>query len=158
MSGGLGATELAGLELFAGVSPTELELLAAASERRSLAEGETLIRQGASATTLFWIEAGQLALRVEHHDRSTGVMSVGPGDLLGWSALQPGARWLTTARALSPVTLVAMPVEPVLDLLATGGEGSRTLIARFFGYAAAHLDGTRRQLLGLGREGVITAG
>ncbi len=155
---GLPASELAALPLFGGASEAELAPLAAESERLMLPTGTILHREGDVASTLYWVESGEIGLRVDTGGRSTLVMTVRPGDLLGWAALQPMATSLTTARAMSDVRLIAMPAERFVDLLASGSPGARPILRRLFGLAAAHLDGTRRQLLRLGSEGVISAG
>lgn len=154
----LSAADLAALPLFEGARLEELASLAASSERLTLDEGEILFRRGDPASTLYWVESGQVGLRVDHDGRSILVMTVGPADLLGWAGLEASASSLTTARAMSRAVLIAMPAAPFLDLLASGSPSVRPLLQRLFGFAAAHLAGTRSQLLGLGSQGVISAG
>lgn len=150
--------DLAQFELFTGIDPALLEPLAAAATRRHFTDGQPVFEQGGPADTILLIERGHVALRASAGGSSTIVMSAGRGDLLGWSALRPGARRLTTGRAVDDVTAIVLPVEPILDLLSAGGETSRLLIRRLVEIAAAHLGATQAQLLQSGREGVITGG
>jgi hypothetical protein len=60
------AAELARLSLFKGVAEADLAPLAAASCRRHLNDGETLVEAGEPISEVHWLERGQLALRVCH--------------------------------------------------------------------------------------------
>jgi CRP-like cAMP-binding protein len=150
--------DLAGLPLFDGLSPTDLEELAAKSTRRRLDDGETLVEMGTPISEVHWLEKGQLALRVRHEHRWVLVSTLHSGDLLGWSALREEPTALSTARAIGPAVLVSMPAAGLLEMLAGGSRQSELLLKRLFGIATHHLDESRAQLLQLGREGVISAG
>jgi CRP-like cAMP-binding protein len=152
------AAELAKLALFEGLVETDLEPLAAASARRRLLDGETLVEAGASISEVHWLETGQLALRVCHDHRWVLVSTLHACDLLGWSALREEPKALSTARAIGPAVLISMPASGLLILLAGGSANSQLLLRRLFGIATQHLDESRAQLLQLGREGVISAG
>jgi CRP-like cAMP-binding protein len=152
------AAELASLPLFEGLAAADLAALAAASSRRRLADGETLVDLGDPISEVHWLERGQLALRVCHDGRWVLVSTLHAGDLLGWSALREDPTALSTARAIGPAVLLSMPAEGLLGLLAGGSAQSELLLRRLFGIATQHLDESRAQLLQLGREGVISAG
>jgi CRP-like cAMP-binding protein len=152
------AAELARLSLFKGVAEADLAPLAAASCRRRLNDGETLVEAGEPISEVHWLESGQLALRVRHDGRWVLVSSLHVGDLLGWSALREDPTALSSARAIGPAVLISMPASGLLDLLAGGSSQSQMLLRRLFGIATQHLDESRAQLLQLGREGVISAG
>ena len=152
------ATELADLPLFAGLGETDLEVLAAGSSRRRLADGETLVEAGTRISEVHWLERGKLALRVSHDNRWVLVSTLHAGDLLGWSALREEPTALSSARAIGPAVLISMPASELLSLLAGGSAHSQLLLRRLFGIATQHLDESRAQLLQLGREGVISAG
>jgi CRP-like cAMP-binding protein len=152
------AAELASLPLFEGLTEAELTPLAAASVRRRLADGETLVEMGDPISEVHWLERGRLALRVRHDGRWVLVSTLHTGDLLGWSALREDPTALSTARAIGPAVMMSMPAEGLLGLLAGGSSHSGLLLRRLFGIATQHLDESRAQLLQLGREGVISAG
>jgi CRP-like cAMP-binding protein len=152
------AAELARLPLFGDLTEAELAPLAAASVRRRLADGETLVEMGEEISEVHWLERGQLALRVRHDGRGVLVSTLHAGDLLGWSALREDPTALSTARAIGPAVMISMPAEGLLGLLAGGSAHSQLLLRRLFGIATQHLDESRAQLLQLGREGVISAG
>lgn len=152
------AAELAGLPLFEGLSPADLEGLSKSSVRRGLADGETLVEMGAPISEVHWLERGQLALRVRHEHRWILVSTLHKGDMLGWSALREDPKALSTARAIGPAVLISVPAAGLLTLLSGGSAQSELLLKRLFGTATQHLDESRAQLLQLGREGVISAG
>ncbi|HEX8941346.1 MAG TPA: Crp/Fnr family transcriptional regulator [Candidatus Limnocylindrales bacterium] len=152
------AAELSALDFFAGLPEATLAELAAVSRRRSLADGETLVEQGQPWDAVHWVIAGRIALRMEHEGRQVLVMTLGRGELLGWTALRQEPLALTACRAVGPAELVAVPIDALLDLLTAGGPVSRLALQRLIGLAAHHLHATRVQLLRVGREGVISAG
>ncbi len=152
------AAELASLPLFSGVAPADLDELAGGSRRLHLTDGETLVEMGQPISEVFWLEQGQLALRVRYDGRWVLVSTLYPGDILGWSALREDPKALSTTRAIGPAVLVSMPVSGLLALLTGGSAQSELLLRRLFGIATHHLDESRAQLLQLGREGVISAG
>jgi len=151
-------TELGRLPLFEGIPDAELMVLAASAARIVYGDGRTIFEQDDPATTMMSILRGQIVLRSSYGDRPTIVQTIGPGELLGWSALRDDATSLTTARAVGEVEVVTFPAERLLDVLTSGGPSGRILIRRLFGIATGHLQETRRQLHRAGREGVISGG
>ena len=152
------SAQLALLPLFAGMNPADLESLASGTERRRLADGETLVEMGSPISEIHWLEQGQLGLRVRFEHRWVLVSTLHSGDLLGWSALREEPTALSTARAIGPATTISMPASGLMTLLTGGSAESELLLRRLFGFATQHLDESRAQVLQLGREGVISAG
>lgn len=146
------------LQIFAGLGTAGLDRLAGRADARRLADGDILFEQGGEPSDLYIVTRGRLALRVSDGDRWTTVQSVHAEDVLGWSALRESARWLTTARALGPVDVVAIPLAAILDLIEAGGPDARLLAQRLFGVGAAHLDAVRQQLQQPSRDAIITGG
>lgn len=152
------AAELGGIELLRDVPVAELEPLAAVATRRMLADGAVLFEQGAPARTLYVVLEGGLVLRSGRDGHSVIVETVEPGEVVGWGAMREHATTLSTARAVGWTIVVAIPVDPLIDLAAGGSTRSRELLQRLIGLAAAQLEASRQQLVRAGREGVITAG
>ena len=151
-------TDLAGVSLFEDLPTDELDALAAQAERRSLRDGDVLFEQGRPARTLYVVVSGGLILRAGDGGSSVIVDTLRPGDLVGWAAMRPGAVTLSTARAVAATEVIAIPVDPIIDLAAGGSRESRRLVQRIVALAATHLEASWAQLLRVGREGVITAG
>lgn len=149
---------LAGLKVFAGLGRPALERFAAVASARALADGSTLFEQGGEPRDLYVVTKGRIALRIADGERWITVQSVEAEDILGWSALREGARWLTTARALGLVEVIAIPLSAVLDIIEGGGPDARLLAQRLFGIGAAHLDAIRQQLQQPVTDAIITGG
>jgi len=158
MTDGSTRATLGALQFFGGFGATTLDRLAAAATPRTLADGDSLFEQGGAARDLYLVTKGRLALRVADGDRWTTVQGVEAEDVLGWSALRENARWLTTARALGPAEVVAIPLPAILDVIEAGGPDARRLAQRLFGVGAAHLDAVRQQLQQPVHEAIITGG
>jgi CRP-like cAMP-binding protein len=158
MTGRPDAARLGGHRLLEGLGDAGLDRLAAAAEVRALADGEVLFEQGAEPSDLYLVTRGRLALRVSDGDRWTTVQGVEAPDLLGWAALREHARWLTTARAMGPAEVIAIPLATILDVIEAGGPDARRLAQRLFGVGAAHLDAVRRQLQQPPSDAIITGG
>lgn len=152
------SADLQGLGLFAGQADSDLRFLASAAWRRRLVDREVLATRGEPSPAVAWIVSGRVALYVEHEGRPVLVMTLGPGDMLGWSMLREDPVALTTARASGATELIEMPAVQLEAALTSCTPMARVLMRRIIGIAARDLDATRTQLLRLGREGIITAG
>jgi CRP-like cAMP-binding protein len=152
------ADDLTGISLFDGLPADELASLAEGSTRRSLSDGEVLFEQGQPAMTLYVVVRGGLVLRAEDRGRAVIVDHLRPGDVVGWAAMREHAITLSTARAVGATELIAIPVDDIVALAAGGSREAALLVRRIVGLAAQHLEASWKQLLQVGREGVITAG
>jgi CRP/FNR family transcriptional regulator, cyclic AMP receptor protein len=150
--------DLSGVFLFSGLPSDELETLAHGSTRRGLADGEVLFEQGQEARTLYVVVRGGLILRTEDRGRAVIVDTLRHGDVVGWAAMREAAITLSTARAVGTTEVIGIPVDDIVALAAGGSRESRLLVRRIVGLAAQHLEESWKQLLQVGREGVITAG
>jgi CRP-like cAMP-binding protein len=150
--------DLRHISLFLDLPDDELDGLAGHAERRRLADGAVLFEQGRPARTLYVVVSGGLVLRADDAGSTAIVDTLRPGDLVGWSAMREGAITLSTARAVGATEVIAIPVDPIIDLAAGGSRESRRLVQRIVALAATHLEASWAQLLQVGREGVITAG
>ncbi len=152
------AAELRACRLLVEQPEAVLHELAAAATRRFLADREVLVTRGERCTQLAWVVGGRLALSVPHEGRSVLVMTLGPGDLLGWSLLREEPTVLASAHAVGPTELIELPAERLFAALTAGTPAAGVLLRRLIGIAAADLEATRAQLLRLGHEGPISAG
>ena len=68
-----------------------------------------LFRTGEPANTFYVIRHGRVALDIHDPRRGTLVIaSLGEGEVAGWSWLVPPYQWMFDARAVSPVSAVAL--------------------------------------------------
>jgi CRP/FNR family transcriptional regulator, cyclic AMP receptor protein len=108
---------LAGVDLFAGLQPEEIERLAGASRREDLRRGDTLFHEGDEPDRLYVVVQGRIAISKRSIDgRESVVALMEEGDLFGEMGLfQPQGR-SAEARALEPSSVLAVAFEPVRDI------------------------------------------
>jgi CRP-like cAMP-binding protein len=93
----------------AGLSEAALAFLAGCTKNARFSGGEYLYREGAAADILFLIREGRVAVESAAPGRgAVKVETVGPGDVLGWSALFEPYRWHVDGRALESTLVFAV--------------------------------------------------
>jgi CRP-like cAMP-binding protein len=120
----------------------------------SVDAGTVLMREGVPTDFLAVVLEGRVGLRLRVPERGpVTILTVEPGDVLGWSAVVPPFRATSTAVALTPTELAvfdgpalraALDADPTL-----AGELYPVLLAA----VARRLEGTRQQLLDLFSRG-----
>lgn len=84
-----------------GMSPTTLQLLAEISESESVTAGTVLFREGSHNGDLFLIRKGKIALDINVPGRGKAtILTVGPGEFVGWSGLIGDTKMTATATAV----------------------------------------------------------
>lgn len=124
-------------------------LIECASLQQFPAEG--VILRELDETKIFGIVTrGRVGLRVLVPERgSVTILTVEPGDVLGWSALISPHRSTSTAIALEPTTILAFDPAPLRAALAGDDTLAATLYPRLLQAVARRLTATRHQLLDL---------
>jgi len=117
---------------------------------RSHAAGEEILREG-EETRLFGIVAsGRVALRLLVPERgAVTILTVEPGDVVGWSALVGPHRSTSTAVAMEPTRLLAFDASALRSALQTDDAMAAALYPRLLESVARRLSATRQQLLDL---------
>jgi small-conductance mechanosensitive channel/CRP-like cAMP-binding protein len=78
------------VDLFAGLAPTERELLAQGMRRDHFAAGEQIIRQGAPGDSLFLIAQGEVLVSLGQDGINQSVTTLKAGDFFGEMSLMTG--------------------------------------------------------------------
>lgn len=137
-------------ESLQGCDPEAMSALAELGRIERFGEDEVLFGTGEPADELRFVVSGRVAL--SFRDPGAGVRTVGsvsPGDLLGWSALLPGATWTVGARTTKPTRCVTFPGEELRALCDRDRELGYCLMRYVFGVVAQRLADCRVQLLDL---------
>jgi CRP-like cAMP-binding protein len=92
--------------LFSQMDDAKLRMLAFASERLAVAEGDHLYRQGDKAEASYVIVEGKVAIIHEDEDGAHEILTLKEGDLVGELSLFTDEPCLTSARALAPLQLL----------------------------------------------------
>lgn len=125
-------------------------LLKSCSARRKLSSQTYLFRQGDRQTSLFIVESGliELAMIVPGRD-AVPILSVGPGELIAWSALLTDQTMTCSAKATLDSELSEFPANEIESLALRDPELAKDFY-RWIALGLAHrLTATRLQLLDL---------
>lgn len=144
------ASVLAAAWLTTDLSPELRGELAAIGRLETLPANAALTREGDPTRDCGIVLRGRVALRMRVPERGmVTILTVEPGDVVGWSAIVPPYRATSTAITLTPTEMALFDGPRLRDQL----EHSPGLAASFYplilGAVARRLEGTRLQLLDL---------
>lgn len=125
-----------------------LEHIADLGQMRDYDELDTIFREGEIAQSIYLVVYGNVSL--EMCAPAVGcrrILTVGPGDLLSWSALLEQTRLTATARPLTLTRLVQIDAAKLLNLCERHPDFGYELMRRTALALAKRLSGTRMQLL-----------
>ena len=140
-----------GLDWFGGDLPADVrERLAAFATVRRYEMGTELFREAEEAREFGIVRAGRVALRVLVPERGmVTILTVEPGDVIGWSALVAPYRSTSTAEALDAVEVLAFDGAAFRGVLRSDCQLASIVYPRLLQAVARRLVGTRYQLLDL---------
>ncbi|HEX5365076.1 MAG TPA: Crp/Fnr family transcriptional regulator [Acidimicrobiales bacterium] len=105
---------LADVDLFADLTPEELQRLADASTLEDLRRGDVVFHEDEQADTLYVVSSGRVAISKRSVDgRESVVALMEPGELFGEMGLFEPLGRSAEARALEPSQLLAIGYEPI---------------------------------------------
>jgi CRP-like cAMP-binding protein len=107
------AERLAGLALFADLTPTQIEAVAHRFDEEVFAEGQRILRTGLSGAGLFVIVEGQAVIRIDGIERAR----FGPGEVFGEIGVLTGELPNADVEAATMLRCLEIPspeVEPFL--------------------------------------------
>src|SRR5688572_14884401 len=146
-----GATVLDRLEPFVRAR------LAPLVQERAFDAGTLILREGAGVPFLGAIEAGRVALRLRVPERGDGltIVTVEPGELLGWSAVVAPFRATVDAVAIEPSRLLAIDAGGLRARLAIDDELAAELLPLVLESVSHRLTASWTQLLDIFGTGVV---
>jgi len=123
-------------QLFGGLSPADLEAIAAVAVLRTLARGEYLFRQGDASEGFYVVQRGAVNVhRVSPAGKEQVIHVFRMGESLAEAALASPSGYPADARAVEASTVLLIPKQPILALL-----GRRPDLAlRMLGSMSQHL-------------------
>ena len=136
---------------FSALLPPELlERLAAESTVRQISAGEILFREGTVDDNFYIVHTGRLAIEMSIPGRGpVRILTVGPGDMVGWSALLGQGKMTAAAVAVEDSEVVVAPAKELRGLCAENPEFGFHLMKRMADALSRRLVATRLQLLDL---------
>jgi CRP/FNR family transcriptional regulator, cyclic AMP receptor protein len=134
------------------LDPPFLEELLPHTRIREYEGGATVVREGGVADEFFLILAGKIGLEMVTHDRPRlTILTLGPGEVLGWSWILPPYRWRIDARALKPTRVFVVAAEPLRRALQGHPRAGFRFLLRLVPILGQRLDATRLQVLDVHR-------
>jgi len=134
----------------AGLSPEAVARLAGIAVLRDVEIGTELTREGQVTESFAIVLSGRVALRTLVPERGmVTILTVEPGDVVGWSAVVPPHRGTATAVAIEPVRVLELPGVDLRALLRSDHALAASVYPRLLQAVSRRLAATRLQLLDL---------
>jgi CRP-like cAMP-binding protein len=141
---------LAGHEVFAGLDPGTVALLAGCASNAVFAQGEELFTQGERADRFWIIRHGRVALQVSAPGIGPMIIeTLGVGSVVGWSWLIAPYLWRFDGIAQETTRTVVFDVGCLRDKMDTDPRVGYQLLSRFLPIVVDRLQATRIRLLDL---------
>ena len=139
---------LADHPFFRGLRPDDVALIAGCGSNVHYAANEMVFREGAAADHFYLLRHGRVALEIDSPERGAlVVLTVGAGDVVGWSWLVPPYRMSCDARALEPVRATQFDGACIRRKCDEDPRLGYELLKRFAGVIGQRLRATRLQVL-----------
>ena len=134
---------------FAALQPEHFDKLAAVAQETSWSAGQVIFREGDVHDRFYLILEGTVALEIYVPNRGrTTILTIGPNEVLGWSAVLPGTQQKTAgARASQPTRAVAFDAAGLRAACDEDHELGYYFYRRMTNVIAGRLTATRLQLL-----------
>ena len=130
------------------IGPMHLEQIAKISRYQDFQDGDIVFRQGDAAEHVFLVVDGNVSLEICAAGAGcTQILTLGPGELLGWSSVLEQLSYTARARALNTTRVVALNVAQLLTICERDPQFGYELMRRTALALAKRLSATRMQLL-----------
>lgn len=134
----------------AGLPDVTRARLARLAEMTSVPAGAVVLREGAAVDLFGVVVDGRLAIRLAVPGReAVTVLTVEPGDCIGWSALVPPHRATSTVVALESTTVVTFDGPALRNAIDADPELAAAVLWGVLDAVSRRLTATRTQLLDL---------
>jgi len=125
-----------------------LELIVGCASNVRFEAGKVIFREGEAANKFYLIRHGKVALEMVSERRGpVTVLTVGEGEILGWSWLFPPHFYKFTARTMDPVRALAIDGQCLRGKAEEDHDLGYHLLKRWAPLVERALDATRLQLI-----------
>ena len=117
--------------VFGGLPDDKLQRFAAAADFVEFPEGAVVFREGDPTSCVLFVSTGSAALELcAPGVGCRQILTAGPGELLGWSAILGQPEYTATARALEQLQAVKIETPRLQDILANDYQIAYELMRR----------------------------
>jgi CRP-like cAMP-binding protein len=146
------AEDLRAHAFLAGLPEGTVDIIAGCARWATFDTGQLLLREGEPADTLHLVHRGRVVIEMHQPgDGGLSIETVGAGHVVGISWVSPPYRWQFDARALEPVTTMAVDVGQLRAELGRRPALGFALLDRLASVLAERLQSTRIRVLDLHR-------
>jgi CRP-like cAMP-binding protein len=139
---------LRSIEFLRDLESEHLETLSGMAKEVTFEEDEIIFREGSIGEQVYLIQQGQVAIEVYSSGRTgTIILTVGPGQLLGWSSFFSGKHKTAKSRAVTPTRAIAIDAPKLRAACEADHDLGYLLGWRVAEVIANRLKATRMQLL-----------
>jgi CRP/FNR family transcriptional regulator, cyclic AMP receptor protein len=133
-----------------GLNDRLLELLVGCASNVRFEAGQVVFKEGEEANQFYLVRQGKMSVEIYAAERGTvNVLTIGDGEVLGWSWLISPYHWRFDARALEPTRAIALDGKCLREKSERDHELGYELLKRVAHIMEERLEATRLQLLNL---------
>lgn len=139
---------LGGIRFLHDFSQEHVDLIANVARLRGFNESSIVFREGEEADHIYLVLSGKVSLEIcAPGVGCRRILTVGPGEILGWSALLDESRMTATARTLEATQLVALDASDLRSSFERDPKFGYEFTRLAMHAIAKRLSATRMQLL-----------
>jgi CRP/FNR family cyclic AMP-dependent transcriptional regulator len=130
-----------------------LELVVGCASNVRFGAGEFIFHEGQEAEKFYLLREGKVALQITSERRGPlNILTLGEGDILGWSWLFPPYRWKFSARTIDPTRAFAMDGHCLRTKAEQDHDLGYELLKRFSRVFETRLETMRLQLVNVYKD------
>jgi CRP-like cAMP-binding protein len=147
--------DLGRVQLFRGLDPQQLSLIARLASRQVFRSGDIVFTQGQPATHLYLLLRGKVAIRFKPEDgEALTVAQLESGGVFGWSAALGHGPYTSGAYCQSDCETLVLAGDALRRLCETHPETGVLVLERLAEVIAQRLQSTHDQVLALLHQGM----
>lgn len=141
-------TLLANQPFLRELKPAQIAMLAGCATTKEFGAGDFVFRTGEQADAFYIVLNGRVGIEMYSSERGAlTILTVGDGDVLGWSWLVPPFRWHFDALVLDATRVIAFEAQCLRELCEQDHDLGYEIMKRFAQVITRRLEATRLQLV-----------
>ena len=141
-------TALRSMEFFHDMDPKHLRKLAAIANEVTFVRGDLVYQEGDLDKGMYLVQEGEVMIEMKSPDQGYApVLTIGNGQLFGWSSLFPGQRKRARARVLKDTRALLLDTERLNYLFETDHLLENVIMRRMIKLVGERVYATRQKLV-----------